>query len=187
VGGVFLEMLYDRPIWKKWAGSDRTKASNWAPFPKAPKTVVVVPTSEFEPVTWRYTTESPMDGWTKPEFDASMWQEGPAGFGTRGTPGAIARTRWNTKDIWLRRDFDLPDGPREDLQLMMHHDEDAEVYIDGTLAAKVTGYDTAYETVPIRSQARNLLKSGKHSLAVHCHQTQGGQYIDVGIVDVRAE
>ena len=59
VGGVFLQMLYDRAGWKQWAGRDVTKAANWAPFPKPPKTVVVVPTSEKEPLTWRYTTQAP--------------------------------------------------------------------------------------------------------------------------------
>lgn len=33
VGGVFLQMLYDRATWKKWAKRDETKSSNWAPFP----------------------------------------------------------------------------------------------------------------------------------------------------------
>ncbi len=33
VGGVFLQMLYDRDTWKKWARRDETKSSNWAPFP----------------------------------------------------------------------------------------------------------------------------------------------------------
>ena len=33
VGGVFLQMLYDRAVWKKWAARDVTKASNWAPLP----------------------------------------------------------------------------------------------------------------------------------------------------------
>jgi hypothetical protein len=33
VGGVFLQMLYDRGTWKKWAHRDETKSSNWAPFP----------------------------------------------------------------------------------------------------------------------------------------------------------
>jgi len=34
IGGVFLRMLYDRSIWKKWAARDKTKASDWAAFPK---------------------------------------------------------------------------------------------------------------------------------------------------------
>ncbi len=33
VGGVFLQMLYDQALWKKWASRDGTKASNWAPLP----------------------------------------------------------------------------------------------------------------------------------------------------------
>ena len=35
VGGVFAEMLYNHPVWSKWAGRDRTKAANWAPIPKS--------------------------------------------------------------------------------------------------------------------------------------------------------
>lgn len=37
VGGVFLQMLYDRAGWNEWASRDVTKAANWAPFPKLPK------------------------------------------------------------------------------------------------------------------------------------------------------
>ncbi len=35
VGGVFLQMLYDRAAWKKWASRDVTKAANWAPLAEA--------------------------------------------------------------------------------------------------------------------------------------------------------
>jgi hypothetical protein len=186
VGGVFLQMLYDRAAWKAWASRDVTKAANWAPLPKPPKTVVVVPTSEKQPVAWRYTTQAPATNWFQPEFDASAWKEGPGGFGTHGTPGAVVRTEWNTPDIWLRREFVMPEGKWSDLQFRMHHDEDAEVYVDGVLATQVSGYITSYEPVQVKSKARGLLKPGKHTLAVHCKQTTGGQYIDVGLVDVQA-
>jgi hypothetical protein len=33
VGGVFLQMLYDKAVWKKWSSRDNTKASGWAPIP----------------------------------------------------------------------------------------------------------------------------------------------------------
>jgi hypothetical protein len=186
VGGVFLQMLYDRSGWKKWAGQDVSRAANWAPFPKPPKAVVVVPTSEQEPVTWRYTTETPTTNWFKPEFDASAWKEGPGGFGRQGTPGAVVRTEWKTPDIWLRREFTLPDGQWSDLQFRIHHDEDAKVYVDGILATEVSGFVTDYEVVRIKTRAREILNPGQHVLAVHCKQTTGGQYIDVGLVDVRA-
>jgi len=186
VGGVFLQMLYDRAGWKEWASRDVTKAANWAPFPKPSMTVEVVPTSVKDGLAWRYTIQAPAEGWFWPEFDASAWKEGPGGFGTQGTPGAVVRTEWNTPDIWLRREFVMPDGKWDDLQFLIHHDEDADVYVDGILATQVTGYGTDYEPVGMKPKVSKLLKPGKHLLAVHCKQTGGGQYIDVGLADVQA-
>ncbi|XAE57468.1 DUF4965 domain-containing protein [Termitidicoccus mucosus] len=33
VGGVFLQMLYDKAVWQKYAGRDKTQAAGWAPMP----------------------------------------------------------------------------------------------------------------------------------------------------------
>jgi hypothetical protein len=184
VGGLFLKMLYDRAVWKKWAGRDTTKAANWAPLPVPPKVSVVVPTSQNERIAWRYTAEQPAEGWFQPGFDAASWKEGAGGFGTAGTPGAVVRTVWSSPDIWLRREFTLPAGDRNTLQLRMHHDEDAEVYINGVLAAAVNGFTSDYEEVAINGAGRAALKEGKNVLAIHCHQTTGGQYIDAGLVQV---
>jgi hypothetical protein len=68
--------------------------------------------------------------------------------------------------------------------LAIHHDEDAEVYINGVPAAKLQGHTTGYVRTGMSPQATAVLRAGRNCLTVHCHQTIGGQYIDVGIVDV---
>jgi hypothetical protein len=185
VGGVFAQMLYDKTVWRKYARRDKTKAANWAQIPRPPATRTIAPTArEDANIEWRYTTQKPADDWFRAEFDAGAWNSGKAGFGTRGTPGAVVRTEWNTPDIWLRREFTLPEGQWKDLQLQMHHDEDAEVYVNGVSAASISGYTTDYEEVPLTDPGRRALRPGRNVVAVHCHQTGGGQYIDLGLVDV---
>jgi hypothetical protein len=181
VGGVFLQMLYDRALWAKYAGRDRTRASGWAPLPRAPLARTLVPTAEAAPVLWRYTTEKPADGWPAPEFDDSGWQEAPAGFGTPHTPGVVVRTQWASADIWLRRTLELPEPLPERLAIRMHHDEDAEVYVNGILVLRLADYTVEYETTELDASARRAFRPGRNTLAVRCHQTVGGQYIDLGI------
>ena len=94
------------------------------------------------------------------------------------------RTEWKSSDIWLRRTFELGDKKFGQPHLNIHHDEDAEVYINGVLAAKLSGYTTSYVQAAINEKASRALKVGTNCLAMHCHQTGGGQYIDVGLADV---
>ena len=96
----------------------------------------------------------------------------------------MVRTTWKTDDIWARRDFDLPQPPTATLHLMVHHDDDAEVYLNGVLAARLPGYVTGYEPASISPAALETLRPGANTLAIHCHQIRGGQYIDVGLVNV---
>ena len=185
IGGVFIKMLADRAMWKKWASADKVKVGNWAPLPETPKVTVVIPTSQTNPVTWRYTTQRPADHWAAVDFDASAWAEGAGSFATRGTPGAVEHTRWNTSDIWLRREFTLPEKSYPNLQFYTCHDEDVEIYVNGLLASSESGFTSSYTALEIAPHALELLKPGaKILVAVHCHQTEGGQNIDVGLVNV---
>jgi hypothetical protein len=124
----------------------------------------------------------PGTNWFKAGFDDSAWKEGLAGFGTQGTPGTMVRTAWKTADIWLRREFVLGHEDLTGAKIQVHHDEDAEIYFNGVLAAQLEGFSTDYFELEMKPQAAVTLKAGVNHLAVHCHQTGGGQYIDVGIV-----
>ncbi len=186
IGGLFIKMLEAPSTWKKWAGRDRFRLGDYATAPIPPKVTELVPTSRERPFGWRYTTTRPPAEWTRPGFDDSGWRHGLAGFGTAGTPGIKVATTWNTPDIWIRREITLPASTHPSrAQLLLYHDEDAEVYLDGILAAREAGYVTAYQTVELGEAARARLKAGARVvLAVHCHQTGGGQGVDVGLVDV---
>lgn len=179
-------LTYDRALIKMDA--DRVTAANrklYTPSPPPPVIKQVAMASQAKGIEWRYTTEQPQDNWFAPEFDDASWQKGLGGFGTSGTPGAVVRTEWSTSDIWMRRPFDLPaDTKLHDPQFWLHHDEDADVYLNGKLVLKASGYTTQYERLPMDKQARAAFKPGKNVLAVHCHQTGGGQYIDVGLVEI---
>lgn len=144
--------------------------------------VVLVPTSEQEAPTWRYTLEKPPADWMQPQFDDSAWKPGPGGFGTHNTPGTVVRTVWNTKEIWIRREAEIDREDFRRVYLVIHHDEDATVYLNGVAAAEVTGYTTGYTLLPISDLGRRAPRKGKNTIAVECRQTIGGQYIDAGLV-----
>ena len=157
-------------------------------MPVPPTIEVIEPGSKPEGVVWRYTTDKPPAGWMKPAFNDRKWKQGPGGFGTDGTPGAIVRTKWSTPDIYVRREITVPAGvDLASLQLYVHHDEDAEIYLNGILAAAPHGFTAEYDVIDMLPAARAALKPGKNVLAVHCHQTTGGQYIDVGLAPGRNE
>ncbi|MCA9107595.1 MAG: glycoside hydrolase family 2, partial [Planctomycetales bacterium] len=131
---------------------------------------------------WHFTTQEPADDWYESEFDAEQWRSGLGGFGTRGTPGSRVGTTWNGSDIWLRKTFVLESVP-EQAALLIHHDEEAEVYLNGELIGEFEGYLQDYDLIGLDEDVVALLREGENLLAVHCHQTNGGQFIDAHIVD----
>ncbi|HEY4311934.1 MAG TPA: glycoside hydrolase family 2 TIM barrel-domain containing protein [Pirellulales bacterium] len=175
-------MTYDRDVIKVDEHAAAAAAARLYLPPPIVRTLV--PTSEHSAQHWLYTLNTPGVKWALPEFDDKQWSEAPGGFGTSDTPGAVVGTVWNTAEIWLRRRFTLGDFDRENVFVRLHHDEDVEVFLNGVLAAKASGYSTDYQLLPIAPKARAALRAGENILSVHCKQTGGGQYVDVGVVEV---
>ncbi len=185
VGGIFIKLLADPAMRKKWSSRGQAKVGDWAPLPRPPKITEVVATSRSTGQTWRYTTTKPAADWTALKFQDGDWKEGIGVFGTRVTPGVNARTDWSSADIWLRRQISMPAGDFPHLQLYVFHDEDVEIYLNGVPASSAPGFITQYEPLEISAAARAELKPGaKVTIAVHCHQTEGGQGVDVGLAEV---
>lgn len=134
--------------------------------------------------TWKYSLEKPPAGWEKSDFDAGSWKDGNGGFGTRDTPGSRVGTVWRGPEIWLRKVVPLESIP-EKPALLVHHDEDLRVFINGQLALERRGYITEYRVFPLEGAGLEALRRGDNLLAVHCRQTGGGQFVDVHVIDAR--
>ncbi len=172
-------LTYDR-VPKIEASWLRGQSEKLLGTPDVVRQSVIAPTSETAPQKWRYVTEAPADGWEAADFNDGSWQEAPGGFGTRGVPNAKVGTEWKSEGIWLRREFQAQ-PPKGKPVLRVFHDEDAEVYLNGVKVAELRKYVTSYIDVPLPDAS--LLKAGRNVLAIHCRQSEGGQFIDAGIVD----
>ena len=159
-------------IREKAEGKDQKKLSNPYALPDA---------SRGKGQIWEYTTTKPDDNWFEIAYDDREWKKDWSGFGAKGTPGSHVRTEWKTSDIWLRKDFRLVEIPGK-LTLRIHHDEDAEVYLNGKQIKTFTGHIGRYVDVDITEASLDVLQTGRNTIAIHCRQTAGGQYIDAGLL-----
>ena len=170
-------LSYDRKIWKvdpdpiyKSARNDFKGNTLWL-FPK----------SQSDISNWKYTTNQPSGNWISKDYDDSMWALGAAPFGA-GLNGV--KTEWHSSNIWLRVKFYLNEKPLNKPMLLIFHDEDVEVFINGILAFKEKGFLTGWDYVDISGEAAASLNTGTNSIAVHCSQSAGAQFIDVSLVSL---
>jgi hypothetical protein len=175
-------MTYDRAAFK--TDPKKLRRLNLNAIHKQIRLAEVLPNSRKESQTWRFTATAPDSSWFQPRFDDSGWREAKGPFASEGTPEIKVVTPWASSDIWMRKQFTLGALSAEDrksLVFNLYHDEDCEIYINGVLAASIKGYAT-YTVAPISEAGKKaFVPNGTNIIAVHCHQTEGGQGIDVGI------
>jgi len=176
-------MTYDRVIDK--TDPKRIFESNQRAINKSLYLTDVLPTANIVPQAWSYTFNQPTGNWESSFYDDADWLSGESGFGTSFTPGTFVNTLWDTNDIWMRRLFylgGLTPETRDSLAFYLHHDEACEIYLNGVPATSLTGYSTSYVLSPISTDAKNaLVTNAYNTIAIHCNQSTGGQYMDAGI------
>lgn len=129
-----------------------------------------------------YTTHAPSSAlWYANGFDDIGWEKGAGAFGTSDMPNI--GTEWNTKDIWIRRDFHWSEeaGKNKKLFLVYSHDDVFELYINGEQVVNTGLSWNNHVVVALNNQTIQSLKAGKNTIAAHCRNTRGGGYVDFGI------
>jgi hypothetical protein len=129
---------------------------------------------------YKYVTEKPADDWAREVFDDHAWKTGLAPFGREQK--RTIKTEWTTPDIYLRKTFDYDGSDLKQGAVVICHDEDTEVYVNGQKILDVNGFISSYMPHTVTDQLKKALKRGVNTIAVHTHQTQGGQYIDLAIL-----
>ncbi|MFB6342760.1 glutaminase domain-containing protein [Saccharicrinis sp. FJH62] len=138
----------------------------------------LLPMAEEEEWVGKYTFDKPAKGWEQSKYNDKSWKSGKAGFGTLGT--IQARTDWDTDNIWVRREFTLPELAKgADIYLKYTHDDDFELYLNGKEIVN-TG-NKARRNVVQKIDASLLNSNGKNVITAHCLDRGGLNYVDFGL------
>ena len=137
----------------------------------------ILATSDEQGYTVKYAETDPAEGWQNVSFNDAAWKIGSAPFSDdKSTFG----TKWNTKDLWVRRAFNLNTTHFNKLFLKLKHDDNIEVYLNGNKVYEKIGWIDKFEYIPL---SETNLKKGKNILAIHISNTAGGSFLDAGIVN----
>ncbi|QNF34147.1 DUF4965 domain-containing protein [Adhaeribacter swui] len=148
---------------------------------EAPVYQTIVPTAVSEAYPVQYTFEKPASDWMKPGFSATAWKAGKGSLGSDNM-NPKPTTSWNTEEVWLRREINLPEVNPEQLILTMFHDDNVELYINGLPAYQCECFTNKYQQYPLSKEVKASLKKGKNLLAAHVKNTAGPSLIDFGFL-----
>ncbi|MCE1198660.1 MAG: DUF4965 domain-containing protein [Marinilabiliales bacterium] len=126
----------------------------------------------------KFLVSEPAKGWEQKEFDDASWSVGKGAYANPGDP--LCGTPWKTRNIWVRRTFQLPQTlPSSDLYLVYSHDDDMELYLNGKQIVN-TG-QAANREVLLKIDKGMLLPGGSNVIAAHCLDRGGLRFVDFGL------
>lgn len=140
----------------------------------------ILASSDDEDYQFSYTESAPAANWKNTDFNAAGWKTAGAPFGDLRNG---AKTAWTTKELWVRRTFELKDPALKDLTLKLNHDDNVEVFLNGDLIYSFIGWTSnRFTYVPLKDAVLKNLKKGKNVLAIHIKNTIGDAWLDAGLI-----
>ncbi len=122
-------------------------------------------------------------GWTQLSFNDSNWATEDAAWGSGGEyPHCRHDWRAENSDIYIRRTVNLTaDDLTKDLWIQFSHDDVFQLYINGHQVIATGETWLQGEQHQLTSTEKGYLQEGDNMIAVRCHNTSGGAYVDFGL------
>jgi len=135
--------------------------------------------AETQPYSCQFTETKPAGDWAGVDFDDTKWQTGKGMFGTKDVD---PQSEWKSREIWIRRTFDLQQTNINELLLKIKYDDNVEIYLNGEKIFNA-GCCSANKEILLSKAIEQKLRKGKNVLAMYCENTGGQAYIDAGLYD----
>ncbi|GHU98781.1 beta-galactosidase [Bacteroidia bacterium] len=192
-------LTYDRAVEK--IPSAELRQINRPLFDKQVSIKILMADAQVKPQKWYYTTQKPAGDWFGETSAPKGWQVGEAPFGIAQPEGVLSysyferedpanrrNTLWNTRDIWIWREFDLQSAVVDPV-VRIRYDEQLEVYVNGQRVADSDNRSAHYYHVDLYPVDKNLLKKGRNTVAIHATRrlkpkVSLSQILDAGVIDV---
>ena len=136
----------------------------------------ILPASDEKSYSVKYTEDKPADDWMNSDFKDVSWKSGAAPIGDKGS---MAKTKWDSHDVWVRRTFTVADVNEKQLFIKIQHDDNCEAYLNGEKIYDLQSFLGKLKYIPTEGK----LKKGTNVLAVHVANTGGGAWLDVGLAN----
>ncbi len=140
----------------------------------------ILPGAEDAAYTSSYTETAPTGDWTSINYDDKEWKQGKGMYGSKTTDFGTA---WDSREIWIRRTFDLKKTTLNELYLLAKYDDDAEIYLNGEKIFSTGCCSSGYKEIPLSKAFQQKIRTGKNVLAIHCVNTGGPGFIDAGLYE----
>jgi len=117
------------------------------------------------------------------------WRTGSGGFGYPFEDGGAqihaARTEWSTGQIWVRREFDLPDGVPQSPVLNIRYEGNVQVFLNGKKVFESAHSSPAYSNFDLAEVARGAFRPKGNVLAVRALASRRApfRFLDFGLFD----
>lgn len=180
---AFLRALSEPALWSKWFARGAKGPLTWAPAPLSIGQALVNDARGGD-APWSWTASEPAAGWNELGFDAAAWSLGSGAFGAPLAGSKLVRTPWTAPKLWLRRTFELASVPSAEVRLAVELVGDAEIWLNGVFATRVSSGARGYFVESLAHEARAALRSGTNVLAIRCSGGTDSATIDAGLVTV---